>query len=657
MKKTKFIISSFIIFFGFLFIGENYQFYINNFQENFYYTSIYIQDYTTEEEMKSDILKEAKAHNIEFFTVVNTIESTLLQKIDIYGTGEIEEELNTKYDIYEKDYPSLLTGETRVKFHDFKDLSTIENQSDYYCIGDETDIQNFKRALVNKYAGKIPKKGKDFNHQEVYGVWILISIVILLLSMYDVAFQKKENSIKISLGESIGVIILKNVLLDIGVYTSIFIVSIMSLYKTTSVLFGINISMGAFIVFLLINSCMYFSLYFNDLRKMLTGAKVSKKLLATNYVLKFITIIMTTAILASNIAIIFEGYSFYKQKSFFEEHKDYEYVNLYYKAKLDSDGNVVDNLDETFFVEEDFYNKFYEKFNAIELTNKTFYGSDHIMILTSKNTLPYLKENIKEMNNRGFDKDYYFLIPEESRGEESSIVEEIKGSIGLDEGHDLEYSYDIIYYKDDINIIGIDSSSTNGSKSAENPTIIHKNNINGKWRYQDGERYPKYAAYKETMYKVSDKEFDEFVNKHNLQNEVASRTNVLENYLYHLEIVKRAVFISFILSILTLLLEVILIKSILMLEYEVNAVELSVKKVLGYNLFEKNFKILAVTMGITSLSIIASVIVGEIFNISEAYYLLVSGVLIAVAEIATILFYVKKLEKANLQKILKGGNL
>ena len=655
MKKTKFIISVFIIFFGFLFIGESYQYYINNFQANFYYTSMYLQDYTTEEEMKADILREVKIHNIEIFTVVNSVESTLLQNIEIYGTDAIEGELNAKYDIYEKEYPSLLTGKTRVEFHDFKDLSTIENQAEYYCIGDETNIQNFKRALVNKYAGKIPKEGKDFNHQEVYGVWILISIVILLLSMYDVAFQKKENSIKISLGESIGIIILKNVLLDIGVYTSIFIVSIMSLYKTTSVLFGINISIGAFIIFLLINSCMYFSLYFNDLRKMLTGAKVSKKLLGTNYVLKFITIIMTTAILASNIAIIFEGYSFYKQKSFFEEHKDYEYINLYYKPRLESDGSVTFTIDKSEIVQEDFYNKFYNEFNAIDLGDISYDSKDDI-ILTSRNTLPYLKENIKEMNNKKFDKDFYFLISEKFKGDQS-IIDNLNLTVKFNEERELDYTYEVIYYKGDKDIIAINEQHTNGSRYTKNPAIIYKNTIDGKLSYEDGKRIPKTIIYKDVMYKVSDKEFNEFVNKHNLQNEITSRTNVLEKYLYHLEIVKRAVFISFILSILTLLLEVILIKSILMFEYEVNAVELSVKKVLGYNLFEKNFKIFVVTMGITTLSIIVSLIVGEIFNISEAYYLLVSGVLIAVAEITTILFYVKKLEKANLQKILKGGNL
>lgn len=159
------------------------------------------------------------------------------------------------------------------------------------------------------------------------------------------------------------------------------------------------------------------------------------------------------------------------------------------------------------------------------------------------------------------------------------------------------------------------------------------------------------------MYNILDEEFDEFLIKYDLNDERVSKTNVLEKYLYQLKIVKRAVFISLILSLLTLILELILIKSILMLEYEVNAIELSVKKILGYSLLEKNSKILWVTIGITIISIIGSVIIGGIFNISEGYYLLISGTLIAIMEIFTIVFYIKRLEKTNLQKVLKGGNL
>lgn len=657
MKKAKFIISFFVIFFGFLFIGESYQFYLNSFEQNFYHTTMYIQDYTSEEEMKNDMLKAAEDNNIEFFTIVNRIESTLLQNFEIYGTSKIKHILNNDHDIYEKNYISLLTGETRVKFYDFKDISNLENKIDYYLIGNEKNINKFKETLIEKYAGNFPKRGeKPFKYQQVYSVWILISIVILLLSLYDIIFQKKENSIKISLGENVNLIIIKNILLDIGIYISIFIMSIIVLYKNTNVFFGMNVSIIVFLFFLLINSIMYFSLYFNNLKKMLSGAKVSRKLLSINYVLKFISILLTTAILASNIAIIVEGYKFYKQKDFFEKYKNYSYVDIQYKMKLKSDGSIEDNINKSMFIQEDFYNNFYSKFNALDLANVTMSGLTDNVVLSSKNTLEYLKKNIKEINREVLEKDFYFLIPEKFKNDQS-IIDELNLTIKVYESRELDYTYDVIYYSDNREIISIDEQYINGSKLLKNPLIIYKNNIDGKISYRDGKRKEKIINYRNVMYNILDEEFDEFLIKYDLNDERVSKTNVLEKYLYQLKIVKRAVFISLILSLLTLILELILIKSILMLEYEVNAIELSVKKILGYSLLEKNSKILWVTIGITIISIIGSVIIGGIFNISEGYYLLISGTLIAIMEIFTIVFYIKRLEKTNLQKVLKGGNL
>ena len=123
------------------------------------------------------------------------------------------------------------------------------------------------------------------------------------------------------------------------------------------------------------------------------------------------------------------------------------------------------------------------------------------------------------------------------------------------------------------------------------------------------------------MYELTEKELQTFINDNNLESEIHSVTNVYENYIYHWTILKRSMCISIALCLLILFLEFIVIKYIIKLEYEANAIELSLKKILGYGLWEKNSRILILTLIASIVSIIFSSIIGIIFKISEAKFI------------------------------------
>ncbi|GGA18410.1 hypothetical protein GCM10008018_72890 [Paenibacillus marchantiophytorum] len=110
-------------------------------------------------------------------------------------------------------------------------------------------------------------------------------------------------------------------------------------------------------------------------------------------------------------------------------------------------------------------------------------------------------------------------------------------------------------------------------------------------------------------------------------------------------------------SILILFLEIVIIKSILRLEYEVNAIELCLKKILGYNIWQKNKKILLVTLIPTILGMIGAMIVWIFINGNIVNYLVYGSIFIFLIEPFIILTYIRKLERAKISIILKGGNL
>jgi putative ABC transport system permease protein len=225
------------------------------------------------------------------------------------------------------------------------------------------------------------------------------------------------------------------------------------------------------------------------------------------------------------------------------------------------------------------------------------------------------------------------------------------------EGDKFNYNYDVIYYEDNIELIKVDVNHPYGSEFVENPIIIYNNMSAEQLLSQAGEDSQKITYVNEIMYKISDNEFNRFIKEHDLNGQIVAKTNVLENYNNKWTNAKRILFINLIFSILVLFLELIIISSIIKMEYEVNAVELSIKKVMGYSMFQKNRKIILLTIITTITSILAAIIVALVMDLTVVINLIAGGFVILAVELSVISVHIRKVENSKIQKILKGGNL
>ena len=642
---------------GLLIIGESHQLYLNNFNAVFSNTTMYLQENTTADEMFQDILDSAERNDVEVFALTSSVNSTLLKEINIYGSKGVEKYINDYLKIFEKEYKSLLLGTTQVHFFDFKDIPNIANVNDYNVIGSKDNVKQFKIDLIDKYAGNHPNEGYPDNEssKNTFFIWLLIDTVILFLSFYDVILQKKENFIRVSLGERISKIIWKNIVLDTVVFGVVFLISLLLMSHNSNVFFQFSISLAMFFVLLVINAAFYFNLYFYDLKEVFSNVKVPKKLLALNYGMKLITVILTVFIISSNIAAIFEGYTFHKQRAFFEEHSGYFYTNLGYKPTMNSDSTDDSNVEKDSVMYETFYRRFFERFDATTLVNITQSQEDDT-ILANKNAFDYLLGQIEELKGADLKKDIYFILPKDL-SKDKDLIDRLNHRVKVYEGDFYQYDFGVIYYEDNVEIITIDEFFLNGSDLIKNPIIIYNNTVANIANYPINEKDFKSTYHHDIMYKISQNEFDSFIEEYGLTDQFRSITNVLEKYEYQWDIVKRVLYMNVILSVLVLILELIIIHSIIRLEYEVNAIELSIKKILGYSIMEKNKKILLMTITSTVISIVVAVAIGIITNVEEVYYVAVGGLFILILEASVILAYIRKIEESNIQKILKGGSL
>lgn len=656
MKAIKCIICFCIFFVGILIIGESHVFQLNNFYTTFTHTTMFLQENTTSKEMLTDIEEAAKNNNLDVFFFVKSTKSASLTEYTIYGTSGVEEFFNKNKHIYDQKYRSIFLGEVVFSFHELNSKEIMNDVNDFYINGDFESAKKFKRSLIDKYAGNFPNKGYESTdiRNTIISVWLLLLLVTLLLSYYDTIFQKKESLVRVTMGESINRIVIKNIIFDIIIFVSFFSIIFFILSKYTYVFFRFDISLFFIVSLLLLNSLLYIKLYFQNVREAFSNSKSSKKMLAINYGLKLITTILTTFIICSNLAFIFDSYKLSKQRPFFEKYSDYYYTRLEYKPRPSGNGSSFNSISKSVELQTNFYNKFSEKFDATLFVNvSNILNLEGIM--ANKNSYDYLSESIKELRNiPSLSANFYFLLPKEleSRPE---LINKLHKAVKFYEGQNSNDSQQVIYYTDDIEIISIDENHRYGAELVKNPVIILNNMPPDKNKSGTSDQKINYLH--DIMYKISDEEFNQFVNENNLQDQIVSKTNVLENYEKKWDIARRVLIANLIFSGLVLFLEIIIISSIIKLEYDVNSIELSLKKVLGYSKLEKHRRLILLTVVTTVISILSSTGIALVIDFKEYYYLIAGGISILVLELVLISFYIHITENAKVPRTLKGGNI
>ena len=119
----------------------------------------------------------------------------------------------------------------------------------------------------------------------------------------------------------------------------------------------------------------------------------------------------------------------------------------------------------------------------------------------------------------------------------------------------------------------------------------------------------------------------------------------------------RIVLLNSIISLFLMMLEMVIIVTIIKLEYMVNAKELAIKKILGYSVFNKNKTIFLLNICGAGISIITMIVVSLMFEVTKVPTVLLVGTALTVTEAGLIVFNILELERTSIPKILKGGSL
>lgn len=656
MKLIKLVIGCVVIVLGFIIIGESHHFYLENFTNHIPSTTLYQQTGIQEEEMKSDVLQSSQNNNVDFFILESIVESTFEKKIIIYSNNEnVKKYLAKVMEINGRKYQSIFSGVVDVEYKKYENVnaSNIAQNHVYYLIGEEKNIKAFKMDLIDKYAGNHPDYGSKSNESRnlVLIIWAMIYILILLLTLYDMLMQQKEVFVRMVYGEEVHIIVIKNIFLDTICYSLMLGVSYFFLKHFTTVDFFVDLTIKTFIVFIALNSLIYLKLFFFNIRRALTTNSFSTEILFSTYIIKAITVVIAVSVIASNLLLVLNSAEYYSQKDFFESHSDYYYTNIGYKPS-DAEGIIDDKLEETSLLREKFYKEFFDLYKPISLV---YFGElkDRKMILANFYAKEYIFSVIPELREKIKENKYYYIVPEDVYDTEMLCKNINTQMVNYDE-EEVFGDYEMIKYKDETKVLTIDEMQINGSYYSENPIIVLNNTIASS-EQMISKPYPFKNNYEhDIMYKIDMNSFQQFITDNGLETHFHAITNVLEKYNYNWLILKRTLYLNMIFSILILLLETIIIRTIINLEFKVNATEISLKKILGYGFWKRYSHIIAISLIGCIFSIAIGIVICFIFKVGYWPCVVFSGGCIWCIEILVIRKAINKIEKMNIANILKG---
>lgn len=657
MKQIKIAIFCVLALTGFLFMGELSILNLDSFQSEYYESDFYIDSLskgTTSREMISDFCKAAKNNDVDFFAVKFTWDKTFSYDTTIIGTQAAIKHLK-KAGIKEGDNKSLFFEDQVVSFENIKDAADVSMINTYYFIGDESKYDNichFKLDLVDKYGGSFPReKGSGAARiLMLVTIWGIIFSIVIALSLYEVSYKKKENMIRVILGESLAGILTRNLLCDTISFVVVFLALSIMLKSISNVTFMFSGTLCMFLIFIAINALINLNYLRTNYKKDLASGEGDNGFIATSYVLKVMLLIITIIVLSVNYIMIHEALNIRQQKTFFHDHKNCSYYKMSYG---------MDNISEESDPDVELYSKLYEKFSNdayqyVDLSE--YYSMKRPLVLLNKNSFREVCQENKRINDisKDIENDKVSLLLPESIKEGSTEYEcalETNDGTFLSAG---EYgSWNIVRYKEGITVEAVHNNGTKYSmQKYKNPVILLDNTRYDAGDYTTG--YDPYYNY-DIMYDISKSEWEEFRTDNQIPEAYLSITNVNDEFLHEYMQQNRKLLLAVVFSIFILFLEFSLMILIIRMEYQFNAIEMALMKIHGYSLYERNVRLIKGTIGFGIAGIILALVLSLMLKmIYVVIPVVIIGVGLILCETVFIVCRANSVEKQRVATILKA---
>ncbi len=648
MKIIKNIFLFCFLIFGFIMQSEIFQNELSNFSTAYYKASMFEVSTENIQDFLEDAQKASSKNNVEVFSYYREIKSKFRSTLHIYGDSElIRKSIKDVANVEEKEYTSLISGITDVKYHDLEELEPESvNYESFICyIGDEDAVNSTYKDLEAKYNLTNPQYWNATEKDMVIIVWGMISLLMIIMNLVEVIRRKKEIAVRVLFGESVSSIVFKTALGNLVSSIVLFILAKLLMLNFISGAYENKLIILIYLLGVVLSTLPYFIFYSMDIKKLLSNATDEKGSMYLLYALKLIAGALTIITLITNISSI-NGNLF----------ADGSLLKSYYNAnylRVQTEGFDYDK-------EQKFWNEVYEKEYSV------MNPSICINILNGKNDVVFVNNNGKDML-QGFkesvekessdENDLIIFIPKGKSFEENKMLayDRLEFCFKYPKEDFKDWKIKYVEYSDSKYFSYLDNNSIDGVERTKNPILIYQLNNDLKI---DGANLQSYKG-EAILFNTTRENLKEICEKYEdiLGNYNQVITNVEDQYNYnHTFLVKLLAFLSS-LCVVIIFLDIAIILAVSQLEFRRNAMKISLMKILGYGIFNRHKSFLRLIM-IENLVIFTGFLILSLISkrIDTRITILVSALVILI-EFIIIIFNIIRIERTNVQKALKGGCL
>lgn len=664
MKYIKILVCVLLISLGLVFQGEEYESYINSLGETIY-PSLYLQydevEVNDAESMINDLVENSEKFNVALFSECNEHKSKTCNMYTLYISNDaVKERLHKDNYVREGAFDSFLSGGFSVSYKSFDNLTDIKNIYSFNIVGAEKDVEEFVNAVTKKYNffsyAACPEEISN-QESEVYFIWTVIGIIILCLTVFEIVSKKKEFSVRWCFGESREKTITTNIVSDFLALIGLYVVLGKLISFITPCSFMYTKSLMILIAVCIVNSAFWLTLLFSDIKISIKGKEINKSSLAFGVMTKVFVMSVDMILLSDFMVSLTSFISLSDQKDFFEENKNYGYVSVFI-SETDSEGLSLSQK------ELNFYRSVFNKANAriqVKLDGNFELGNKSVLYF-NKNAENYLLKSLKMETFSLKDGTIYTFVPKKYKAaltdtQIDGLNEAITFLIDSSEG--LTYNYKTVYYSETAKLIAMSNGQRKATSEVyKDPIVVLnttdesqiKNEITGDVNIT--------TANSHIMYDLSKMNLDEELSALGFDSSVDSvlKTNILDDYNYRYSSMSHDFTVELIESCVAILLMIMMQYIFIRSEMTYKAKEFAIKSSLGYTKAEKYWGVVLIEM----ITLIIALAVGLEFGNSihtDYKYVLTAFALVTVTDFIAIAFFVNKVEKAKVVRLIKGAAL
>ena len=627
MRNLKYLVSALI----FIAIGvlncELLQIYVRNFTADYSYMEI---EGDSAAEVVVRLKELSESYNIDFFTVRFEETSPIEEQATIYISCE-KNRFQAITGWKEKTYSSFFSGTAQVELIPIDELTSCVNR--FYFMGEDEAIWKVYDQMRDQYIMTRVKKETQNPIIRYYG-WILLLLFSFLLTLnwLDIQFRKKECAVRSIYGASVLRYVLNQILLDSLFYLLGFTIPLISVYFFMGVRYRLRTCTVFFIGFVLLNALLWLTLLVMDLGRVVKNSTIREESISICYLLKALTGVFLLASLSVTVPMIGECREYSLLYKSVDAYDEYNFMR--FDVKTDSEMNILERLDR---IDQVYTQVLMDSLAEGSLALSVYMAEYNGNIYLVNDSTAGIKAVFGNLEHK--DDNYCVLLIPSEYGEDVNLKSELLKCIDEYFGSSFEniaVYWD--YYEQDFNLLYFDTMDEleYGFSGEKNPIMIYCS-----LSKENGEVYPenflgrvKYDA----MYLYNEKDEAELESKYPIENirfeTVKSRCEKYKNTIL------RKMILNIVVTVIIMMLSIVVIYTIVRMEYTVNLKKHALENVLGYSSIRINAPLVGLNFAALAASLAAYLAVAGIMKnaINWQATIYIAFVIFAVDNMFTALF-------------------